>query len=167
MLENALVRPCSALNAIKILKSKSNVGKLILGPGVYTVLLKAMTNLNPEVRYEAADGLGAAQTNANVVVPALRRALGDPDFRVRAEAAISLGGPGFKDKTSEIVPALIPLLGDTNSFVRRFTSIRLGLYRANATNALPILKRLVIDENDSDAKEAELRAIQRIEQNYY
>lgn len=166
-LEIALQKPLSALYAIKILCMISNVGKLILGPEVYPILLKGLTNQNSEVRAEAASGLGHAQTNAQVVVPALLRCLKDPDANVRARAAIQLGGPAFQLKSAEIIGALIPLLSDTNDFVRRFTSIRLGLYRAAATNALADLRQLAEREKDSEAKQAEIKAIRQIEQNHY
>jgi HEAT repeat protein len=139
----------------------------VLDPEVYTVLLKGFTNENPEVRAEAASGLGHAQTNALVVAPALLHGLKDSDAKVRTRGAIQPGGPAFQVKSVEIIGALIPLLTDTNAFVRRFTSIRLGLYKAAATNAPTDLKQLANGENDLDAKQAEMKAIMQIEQNHY
>jgi len=91
-----------------------------------TVLTNALLR-DPDagVRMAAASALGIASAleraghspaQLDLIVPALTRALGDPNPSVRGNAATSLGGFGAKSKSA--VPELLKLLQDTNDFPR-------------------------------------------------
>ena len=161
-LEDCFNDPVAATYAIQILAAMDNRGQLILGPELFPSFLKGLTNASAPVRQISAAGLGHAQTNADVVVPALLRTLSDSDPDVRASAAFQLGGPAFQTKKAQIIPALIPLLTDSQPEPRRAAVARLGLYGAEAGVALPLITRLRAHDPDQLVRTAATDAAQRI-----
>jgi hypothetical protein len=161
-LEDCLDDPTAALWAIQVLAMNDNRGELILGSEVAPSLLKGLTNASIVVRNISAEGLGHAQTNANVLVPALLNALSDSDVHVRATAAFELGGPIFQMKKAQIIPALIPLLSDSQPEVRRMAAVRLGLYGTNAISALSLVTHLSTQDSDPLVRAAASESAQRI-----
>ncbi len=155
-------RSDTAWQTTRVLAAYDNLGDLYLGSEVAAPLLLALTNQNPEVRCLAANGLNLAQTNASVVVPALLRALRDPDPGVRAMAAMSLGGPAYKTEVVIIIPALIACLDDADARVRARAAKRLGLFGGDACAALPGLFRVLTDA-DGEAKTSAAQAIEQID----
>ena len=162
-LEEALSNPVTALRAIAILARSTDTGELIFGPEVCTSLLKALTNSNQSVRQVAIIGLGAAQTNADLVVPALLLCLKDPSPEIRGIAACELGGRVYSTKNTDIIAALIPMLFDNDSRVKRSVLFRLKTFGPAATNALSALIRVSKEDHDSSVRKAAAEAIEQIQ----
>jgi HEAT repeats len=74
------------------------------------------TNARPDARVNAAWALVHIQADPGLVVPALIKCLGDPNWTVRMDASESLGQMGSDAQAA--VPALLVLLKDTNPNVR-------------------------------------------------
>jgi HEAT repeat protein len=72
---------------------------------------------NPGPRSSAASAFQFWNQRLDAVVPALARALSDPDPSVRGNAATSLGNFGSAAKPA--VPELLKLLQDTNDYPRK------------------------------------------------
>jgi HEAT repeat protein len=79
--------------------------------------ITALQDADPNVRGEAARGLGEIGPIASAAVPALADALKDPVDGVRERAAVALGqiGPAAKDA----IPALVAALKDDNPEVQQ------------------------------------------------
>jgi HEAT repeat protein len=117
-------------------------------------LVRFRTNASPAQ-------LGLLQTQADIVVPPLIRALNDSDELTRARAAISLGLLGQKPEIA--VPALIKNLSVTNGWrVPSSAAKALGRFGSRAASALPALKELAAHP-DSRVRESVATAIQSIE----
>jgi hypothetical protein len=78
-----------------------------------------------------------------------------------------LGGPCYGERQDQIIPALIKLLDDSTLEPRRFAAVRLGLYRAAATNALPKLTALAESDTDSTVRAAAKTATEQIQNDRY
>jgi HEAT repeat protein len=106
-------------------------------------LLKAKET-DPELRQQAARCLGqigpAAATQG---VPALSRALKDPEAMVREAAADALSKFGGQAKSA--VPSLLAVLADRETTVRRAALSALAQIGPEAREALPKLKRAFKD----------------------
>jgi HEAT repeat protein len=76
-------------------------------------------------------------------VPALVKALDDPDWRVASWAALALGEAGLN--TEVVVPVLIRSVGHTNVWVRQNAAEALGNFGEAARPAVPALTRLCDD----------------------
>ena len=91
-------------------------------------LVAALTDPNSAVRWAAAEALGRAESEAEVAVPALMRALADP--QVRSIAADSLGEIGPAAQAA--LPALCDLLKDPDRNVRWTAALALVRIRTSA-----------------------------------
>src|SRR5262245_54338943 len=78
--------------------------------------LEAQSDSQPEVRVRAVRALSNVGPVVPEVVPALIRALEDPDAGIRGQAALALlkFGPDAKDA----IPALVAAAGDSDATVR-------------------------------------------------
>lgn len=124
-----------------------NSYKEVIHPSSVSVLVKALSDSDPWVRYEAADALGNIRPGAKEAVPALIKALGDSEQYVRFRAAFALGNIGPEAK--EAVPTLIKALGDSYKSVREVAADALGKIGPEAKEAvLALIKAL----GDSDAR---------------
>jgi len=74
---------------------------------------------------------------ATEAVPALEKALGSEDFRIRSKAAEALGNIGRK--ATAAVPALVKALDDQESLVRAWAAKALGQIGGKAEAAVPAL----------------------------
>jgi HEAT repeat protein len=72
---------------------------------------------DPGPRMSAAASFRDWKQRLDVVVPALTRALSDPHWGVRGNAAFSLGT--FRSAAKPAVPELLKLLHDTNDYPRK------------------------------------------------
>ena len=61
---------------------------------------------------------------------------------------------GKRSEAATVVPALVPLLGDADSFVRRDAAKALGRFGPEARPALPALRPLLRDRNPGVRKAA-------------
>jgi HEAT repeat protein len=86
-------------------------------------LVKALADIDPEVRYAAVFALGAIRPEGRAVIDGLAQALGDPDWFVRFTAALSLERFGPRAKGAE--PALVQALHPSDP-VKDFRPIRCG-----------------------------------------
>jgi len=80
----------------------------------------------------------------SIVVPALVRALKDPDERVRKKAFEALGEIG--SPAQDAVPALIDALSDPNANMRQAAALTLGKIGPDAQDAIPSLTEALQDE---------------------
>jgi HEAT repeats len=160
-LADCLDYPGDALDAVYVLGGYGSSGKPYLSPEATPALLKALTNNNPGVRATAANRLGLSQTQPDLIVPALIRALKDPAPEVRRNAASAFGGI-YKKQPDIIVPRLIETLDDNDAEVRKFTAWMLGRYGPAAKDAIPKLTNLLSNAPPDLEKEIQT-ALQRID----
>lgn len=104
--------------------------------------------------------LGKGPLDIRETLPALIRAVGDDDVRVRSLAAQAIGAIGAD--ASEAVPALVALLGEPDEALRNSACIALAGVGSGATAALPALRQALRAPEDNVRRFAE-RAIERIE----
>jgi HEAT repeat protein len=94
------------------------------GPSLLAVTISALTAPRWKVRRKAVEALAHAPQAAEAIA-LLEQALADPDERVRASAAASLGRLG--DAAGVAVPALRGRLGERSDRVRRAVEQALAL----------------------------------------
>jgi HEAT repeat protein len=118
---------CEALDALSAIGVKAI-------PALTGVLADSK---DADARRCAAEALGQMGPDAEESVPALRAALKDCDWSIRAHAAMALGkiGPGAK----EAVPDLIKTLRDKEILVRHSAATSLGEIGPEARAAVPAL----------------------------
>ena len=97
-----------------------------------SALIRSLDNPNPEVRYSAARKLSHMGPAAASAVPALVKALEDPDRQVQKEAMLALRSIG-----SPAVPALIGALKHNDPGVREEAVLALGKMGSAAHRAIP------------------------------
>jgi HEAT repeat protein len=118
-------------------------------------LQRELGDPSPDVRARAAAALAAHEQRA---VPALTRALGDGEYRVRVSAAEALVriGPG------PVVPAMVEALRSPQVPIRANAAVVLGALggRAQAV-AVPALARALKDD-DARVRELAAEALDRI-----
>lgn len=116
--------------------------------GTRALLLADVTHADARVRERAAVYLGVR--GEPEVVPALERALGDPDWTVVLAAAVSLG----KTQHEESVAALQALHARAGNDWRGRASAVAGLVRLRARAAVPLLIAALEDEEALVARTA-------------
>jgi HEAT repeat protein len=140
------------------------LGRLAQEPDIVNpVLLKSLHDPDPEVRYNAAFGLGAGAFmggDARAAVPALVETLKDTYGTARAAAAMALGN--IHDQPAVVVPALTDSLHDPQEFVRSQAAAALGKFGTNAKPAFSVLVELLHDENQ-DVRNAAATALRAID----
>ncbi len=122
-----------------------------------------LTQEDPLVRRLACHALAEMGLSAQEAVSALRERLEDPISFVRVWAAAALGAVDPTNPDS--VPALIQCMHDERNFVRSLAAWhlgRLGDELASIKDALPELKQLLADEDQSVRREAGL-ALKRLQ----
>jgi RNA polymerase sigma factor (sigma-70 family) len=115
-----------------------------IGSDAITPVIEALTNGNPEVRWELVVSLGNMPiylgTNglqASGVIPALTDCLKDKTPIVRSLAARALGQRKVDETT--VVPALVESLNDPDFQTRWSACLALGQFGTRATSAIPPL----------------------------
>jgi len=116
-----------------------------IGPKAVLPLMKAVTNQNSRVRFQAALTLGYVGSGSQNVVPALIRCLKDKDSSVRGCAAISLGEIG--NDATNVLPVLIESLEDTDPSVRAFSAQAISKFGEEAKPAVPALLKALRDQD--------------------
>ncbi len=115
-------------------------------------LIQQLTAEDSATRCHIIKTLGRLGPEATNALPSIRKALNDPDFKIRLEAAIALGFIGTKDDTHY----LLPLLDDEEEAVRFQTISAIAFLRdSHATPEL--LKRY--DQETLHVKDQILRAL--------
>lgn len=109
-------------------------------------LVAALSDSSATVRAAAAAALAQVNPHSGpAAVPALAKALADPDPRVRNLAAIAIRADG--SKAASAVPQLIQALGDPVDYVRASTADAIGsIGPAAATAVHPLVERLLISD---------------------
>ena len=135
--------------------------RLWLGAQLPGKLGQAFTqNLKPttyaDLHSSAARALKLLGTNGVAAVPALLRAVRDPEPQVRVDSADALGTMG-----EAAVPGLIELLYDPGYQVRHYSAFALGQIGPPALAATPALLKCAGEEN-ADVRSAALYALSRI-----
>ncbi len=106
-----------------------------LPPALRRLVLRSVSWTNAvEVRLAAARSLAIVGPEAETAIPALERALHDPDMMVRLETASALGHIG-----RESVPVLVRGLADADPEVRQAAAYGLGVMGPDAEAAIPLL----------------------------
>lgn len=113
-------------------------------PPNVAALVKALGDMNPEVRRNAVDALGGLGPEATAAVPDLVLALNDRDMGVRWGSAVALGKIGLQATAS-----LTRALGDASVNVRVGAALSLGRMEPRAKEALPVL---IVALNDRDGR---------------
>ncbi|MBI4663870.1 MAG: HEAT repeat domain-containing protein [Verrucomicrobia bacterium] len=106
-------------------------------------LIQLLGDAEEQVRTEAIGVLGELGELAKDAVPALTEALADKAAPVRLEAATALRriDPA---QAKTVLPALLNVL-ENNSIFRRLAARELGLMRAEAAPAIPLLREALYD----------------------
>jgi HEAT repeat protein len=106
-------------------------------------LLAALTNQNAGIRLSAANGLGWARSDMNIVVPALIARLSDQNIAVHRKAAGALGRlhaePGLA------VPALMKAYPGNDPLLRSVILRALSRFETNARAAVPMVLEALSD----------------------
>ncbi len=127
-----------------------------MGSAALPTLRGAIDSDDPIVRREALRSLGKvrerAQIDPQLVIPALLKALEDPDTSVRETAVNYLGI--VRDEPKKEVAALAKALGDDEASVRAAAATALAAYGAGAEAAVPALKKASRDPDEDVQREA-------------
>lgn len=127
-----------------------------MGSAAVPPLREAIQSDDPIVRREALRAMGKLRERASIdpqiVIPALLRALQDPDATVRNVAVTYLGI--VRDNPQPEVAGLIKALTDENSEVRQAAAVALAEYGTLAEPAIPALKKAANDPDEEVRREA-------------
>jgi HEAT repeat protein len=121
------------------------------------ILAARVADPNVRVRLEAIDVLETMESTAAPAVPALARALGDPDLFVRWAAARTLGKMGPVEPAL-VVPPMARLLFDPDLNVRLAAALALDRIGPAAQAAVPALIRAT-KASDALEREAAIRTL--------
>lgn len=158
-----LIKSSAGTNAEERAYAAYTMGRLALEPAlVVPVLTHALHDVDREVRYNAAFGLGGIAFmggDARPAVPVLVETLKDDYGTARAAAAMALGH--IHAEPSLVVPALSGALRDSSEFVRAQAAGALAEFGTNARPAAETLTSLLTDPNAA-AREAATNALRRI-----
>jgi len=121
-------------------------------------LIGALSDPDPLVRFEAAEGLGRIERSATHDYRRLFEALHDEDQNVRTAAAQSLAA--LSPAPAEL-PKLIAATDNADPVVRRLAADALGLAGRTGEPALRALEAMAGDPN-VDVRSAAFRAVRRI-----
>src|SRR5262249_10926514 len=100
--------------------------------------IKALSDLDPSVRGQAAAALGQLGPQAAPAVPALIADLNDTDAMVRVQVTTALAQIG-----AEAIPALKQALKSEDKYVRMGACLALGHMGSAAQSAIPALTELL------------------------
>jgi len=107
-------------------------------------LITALQDGDWVVRREAAFSLGILRTAAEVVVPSIRKILGNNESNdLRQAAALALSG--LAPDSKEALPELVAALQDENWQLRAEVANALGKMGYDAKDAVPELAKLLLD----------------------
>ena len=123
-------------------------------------VIMALSHQSPQVRREAAATL-ADIGSPGQGVEKLAELLADPNYEVRARAAMALGKAGEAAKPH--VLKLVPLLEDDKAHVRQWAAWALAGLAAHAGDAAGELRRCLRDE-DAEVRRAARYALERIKE---
>jgi HEAT repeat protein len=137
--------------------SEAAIALSYMGKDAFPPLRDALADNDPVVRREALRSIGKLKDRAPLdfplVLPVLIAGTSDRDAGVRAVAVTYLGI--IHEGAAEAVPALVRGLGDSDAEVRRASAAALGSFGpADATSALPSLRKASADRNEDVAREA-------------
>ena len=125
-----------------------------------SVLINALDDSDWTVRGVAATQLGEIGADAKRAVPRLFKLLASEDDTDAARGALrAIDGAG-----PEAVPILIEGLKSTDRRRQFYAIFLLGKVGAEASTALPVLRKLREDSDSARAKDAFTRAIKQIEE---
>src|SRR5262249_1069961 len=129
-----------------------------MGPDAVPLLLRALGDADPQLRWEAVAHLGLVEPEPADVVPALSEALRDSSPHVRIGAAEV---PGRVARPPDAVPALISLLAHEDRDTRRWAACTLGRIGPPAKAAAPALRATLHDAQE-DVRDAAIEALQKM-----
>ena len=121
----------------------------ISSPSSVQALIKALSDTDYMVRWNAAVALGDIGPDAKAAVPAIVQALSDSNGKVQSGAAYALGRIG-----PDAIPALIQALSNSNDKVRSIAAHALGLIGPDAAAAVPALVQALSDNNEKVRRRA-------------
>jgi HEAT repeat protein len=139
-------------------------------------LIEALESGKPEIRRHAAQLLGSIGRDARAAVPALIKALSDPDARLRVAAVYTLGRAAGEHGLAQLrrrsglpprdgdegdataVPALVAALRDSDQFMRGYAADALASIGPVAKDAVPALLAALNDPRDEEHLHARYKA---------
>ena len=110
---------------------------------------------DPSVREIAISNLKLYGSGARPAVPAITRAIGDPDHAIRVNAIIALGIIGMDQQDVQTgVTALTRALSDSQGIVRFQAAMALGRLGLDARSAIPVLVNTMRDNSTWELRSA-------------
>ena len=126
-----------------------------IDPQVVTVLAAKLEDTNSVVRSLTAEALRHFGQQASAAVPALLKALDDPDNDVRSKALVALR----EINPDEAVSFLMARLRDSDPEVRQKAAWMIRCFPQKALPALPLLSCLSSNDPDSKVRRAARRSL--------
>jgi len=123
------------------------------------LLLRALDHADPAVRRQSLERITELGPAAHPAIPRILQCAADPAAEVRAAAALTLGR--IRAPASDVVSPMVRLLEDASPEVRMNAMIVLASYGAEASSALPALRKWTGD-TDRKTSVAASAAIERI-----
>jgi HEAT repeat protein len=122
----------------------------IVGRPAESAVLKALERGRATTRIRACDllSLDGQATWGPKVLPALARALKDPEDAVRKSAAYAL--LNRDDKVKPVLPLLVPVLKDSNKEVRAVIAVILAKYSSDPGEALSVAVELLAESESNE-----------------
>ena len=139
---------------------RATVALGFLGKDAVQPLMRALTNKQAGIRFNAVSAVSSLNSNAGPAVPLLIQRLNDTNQFVAVYAAIALGD--LKLERELAIPALTNSLEDPRSAVRSYAARALGGFRREARQAVPALVSHLAD-SDRKTREAVTNAIRQID----
>lgn len=136
------------------LHATRRLGELGGGDDVVAPLANAMADENWRVRRAAAEGLAKSDTDS--MIEALLGAIREQH---RDAALLNAAVTALVRAKRDVVPAVLPLLGDSSAEVRTYAALTLGLLEDR--RAVPALLR-ALDDSDDNVRFHALEALGRI-----
>jgi len=130
-------------------------------PEVVTVLLGALHDADPTIRYAASLSLGQLGQTYNKIVPALLDLLHEGELSVRYGIVRSLGQLG--KNFPEVVSILLKLLHDDHREIRYGATLSLGQTGQASDKVVTALLEL-LHENDSEIRYGAIRGLSQLGQ---
>jgi HEAT repeat protein len=119
------------------------------GTNAIPLLIQALSDRRPEVRVEAAFGLGQMGADAEAAVPALVKCLSDPSESVHLASAHSLSNMGGAS-----ISKLIEVVKNERGRARRGAAKAIGWAYPSRRLSVPPLLEMVRDEDPASRKQA-------------
>src|SRR5262249_47221669 len=134
----------------------------VIGPPAIPALVELLKDADSDIRIAAADALAHSGSDARGALPALDKAMKDPEQLVREHTAFALAVVVNRDDQF-LLPNLINGLQDQDPEVRRQVAMALGRFGPAGKSALSGLNAAFLKEEDGQARRNMKEAIDKIQ----